>query len=593
MSNETEPASPAAPPGSPAEIIVGIDLGTTNSAIGYVKDGKPCLIPIDGEKTMPSCVGLSESGEILVGRAALNQFAVAAERTVASIKRKMGSEIPVTLGDRSYRPEEISAFILRRLKTEAEAHLERPVSKAVITVPAWFDEHQRQATRSAARAAGLDPVRILNEPTAAALAYSLDSTETQTVLVYDLGGGTFDVSLVRTERDLVEVKASHGDTHLGGDDFDDVLLEKVCEKAGLSLDELKKDWSAWRRLELACEKAKCRLSSHPFAEIHEDYLLGDAHLNVEISRPEFEELIEPLLEKTWSSLAQAMRDAGATPASIDKILLAGGSSRIPLIHDSIAQRVGIEPSSEVNPDLVVALGAAIQGGLIAGEDLSSILVDIATHTYSIESLFQDHFETLCAPIIPRGTALPVARSEAFRTVHDGQTEVEIRAYQGETPYPEENTRLGEFRVEGLSRVPAGNRVIVEFALDLNGLLKVTATEKSTGLAKSVEIDTHESFTNIDLAEAQRRVAEAFGDDVEDGEVLPDAEEASAGPGDLLARAKDLKKRAETLMAGDLADEDKTDINSLLRKSADAVKSGDHDRLEDLSNQLDDILFYLE
>jgi molecular chaperone DnaK len=573
------------------EPIAGIDLGTTNSAIGILENGIPRLIEIDGRPTMPSCVGLDETGRILVGQAALNQLAAAPDRTVASIKRQMGSELPVRLGERDYRPEEISAFILKRLRQEAERDLGRPLTKAVVTVPAYFDEKQRRATRDAAQLAGFETVRILNEPTAAALAYNMQEQGSQTILVYDLGGGTFDVSLVACEKGLVEVKASHGDTQLGGDDFDEALVNHLVEAwAGAKPLDLSDPRTA-RRLKMAAEVAKCRLSDQPYAQVREEYMDPDTHLELEIDRNSFEELVAPLLEKTWDAMHAALRDGGTLPRNIDKIVLAGGSTRIPLVRHMIEARLGLAPGAELNPDLVVALGAAIQGGIIAGEEVGAILVDIATHTFSTSSIRPDGYGLFCVPIIPRGTPLPVTRAEAFRTIHDNQREVQVEVYQGESSEPGENLRIGEFLISGLGRVPAGNIITTQFSLDLDGLLEITAIEKDTGLAKAVTIDTHDVKATFDLAEARRRISSAFGD--EPADAPPAGDEPSTRVHDETTRAKDLRKRAEKLMDGDLDEEDRADLQGLLDAMRDAVRARDFATLGERSDQIEDIIFYLE
>ena len=578
----------------PSENIVGIDLGTTNSAIAIVQNGIPLLIEIDSAPTMPSCVGLSKSGEILVGKAAHNQLAVMPERTIASIKRLMGTEQKVLMGEKEYRPEEISAFILKRLKEAAESHLDSPVSKAVITVPAYFDENQRRATQHAAQLAGLEAIRILNEPTAAAMAYNLQNEEDQTILVYDLGGGTFDVSIVTCERGLVEVRASHGDTNLGGDDFDDALSKILAEKWPNASPLDMADLRTSRRLKLAAEAAKCRLSDFAYAKIREDYLQGDEHLESEIARHEFEELILPYLEKTWDALQTALKDAQLSASNVDKILLVGGSTRIPIIQQLIEAKIGKAPNRDVHPDLVVAMGAAIQGAIIAGEEIGSILVDIATHTFSTDAVSDPFSPVVCVPIIKRGTPLPVTRSEAFHTLHDNQDGVDITVYQGESEIPEENLTIGNFKIEGLSQAPSGNVILCELTLDLNGLLEVTATEKATGLAKSVRIDTHNVKTTFDLAEARQKLAETFGN--ENTIDITTADESDESPGEEnkeLARAKSLRKRVEKLIDSGIDPEDESDLKDLLDKSRDAVKSRLYQHLAEYSDQIEDIVFYLE
>ncbi len=578
----------------PSENIVGIDLGTTNSAIAIVQNGAPGLIEIDGAPTMPSCVGLSESGEVLVGKAALNQLSALPEQTIASIKRLMGTEHTVSMGEKQYRPEEISAFILKRLKEEAERQLDGAVSKAVITVPAYFDENQRRATQHAAELAGLEAIRILNEPTAAAMAYNLQNEEDQTILVYDLGGGTFDVSIVTCEKGLVEVQSSHGDTHLGGDDFDDalsrMLAEKWPNKSPLDLADMKTS----RRLKLAAEAAKCRLSDYAFAEIREDHLQGEEHLESEIARHEFEELISPFLEKTWEALQISLQDAQLLAGNVDKILLVGGSTRIPIIQELIEAKIGRAPSRDVHPDLVVAMGAAIQGAIIAGEEIGTILVDIATHTFSTDAVADHYSPAICVPIIKRGTPLPVTRSEAFFTIRDNQEDVNITIYQGEASIPEENLKIGEFTVEGLSKAPSGNVILCELSLDLNGLLDVTATEKVTGLAKSVRIDTRNVKTTFDLAEARQKLAETFGDeDIINVTNTDEPQESSGGENKELARAKSLRKRAEKLIESGIDPDDESDLKQLLEQSRDAVKTREYGQLAEHSDQIEDIVFYLE
>jgi molecular chaperone DnaK len=573
-----------------SEIIVGIDLGTTNSAIAVMEGKLPKLIQIDGRSTMPSCVGLGESGEILVGQPALNQMLVAPERTITSVKRKMGSELPVKLGGKKYQPEEISAFILNRLKTEAERELGRPVKKAVITVPAYFDEKQRRATQNAAELAGLNAVRILNEPTAAALAYNLQSSEKQTILVYDLGGGTFDVSIVKCEEGLVEVCASHGDTQLGGDDFDQVLVEALVEgwSGSESLDVKAPQTS--RRLMLAAESAKCSLSDKPFEEISEDYLAGNDHLQMELSRNDFEQRIGSMLAKTLDSIHEALSTGGLSVHEIDKVLLVGGSTRIPLVQSMIEQRMGQPASREVDPDLIVTMGAAIQGGIIAGMDVGSILVDISSQTFSNLTLDPSTDQLTCVPVISRGTPLPVTRSEAFYTTMDNQQEIMVAVFQGESSHPEDNLEIGKFEVEGLGEVPAGNIILIEFSLDLNGILKVTAKEKSTGFEKMATIDTRDVETSFDLEKARKRMSDIF---VNENDTA--AEEVGGSQNSELTRAKGLKKRAEKILEKDkeMDSGDSSEINSLLSESLAAVKSRNYEELSALSDKLEDIIFYLE
>ncbi len=478
------------------EPIVGIDLGTTNSEIAVIRDGRPEVIRVEGEAILPSVVGLDPEGRLLVGTSARNQWILAPERTVRSIKRKMGEDVRVRLGDREYAPQEISAIILGRLKERAEQFLGQPVHKAVITVPAFFNEVQREATREAGELAGLEVVRIINEPTAAALTYDADAERMERLLVYDLGGGTFDVSIVQVERGVVEVLASHGDTHLGGDDFDQLLLDHVCDEfAKEHKIDLRKSLVAKSRVLSAVEEAKKVLSAEAVAAIQEEFIAEkDAaalHLDLEIERTEYEALIEPLLAKTLTCVDQSLDDAHLNAQQIDKVILVGGASRTPLVHRLLERRLGRELHTEVDPDLCVAMGAAVQGGLINGIDVGPVLVDITPHTLGISALGHLHgmmSEHKFAPVIHRNTPLPAARSEMFTTACDKQETARISIFQGEEQDARQNQFIGEFLLEGLAEVHAGNEILVRFELDLNGILKVTAEEHATGLQKQLKVE---------------------------------------------------------------------------------------------------------
>ena len=580
-----------------SEPIIGIDLGTTNSAVAVVENGVPIIINVDGQPTMPSCVGLDANGALVVGQPALNQLVASPESTVISIKRKMGTDAIINLGDKAFSPEEISSFILGRLKKAAEAHLGQPVTKAVITVPAYFDESQRKATADAAKLANLEAVRIINEPTAAALAYDAESATNQTMLVYDLGGGTFDVSLVVVEDGVVEVKASHGDTQLGGDDFDDALVAHVTdifhEEHGLTFEN---DLRAQRRLKVALERAKRTLSDHPFVKVQEDFLADDKHLTTEISRDDYEEMIDEYLQKTLTCVHKAMEDAKVLPEQLDKILLVGGSSRTPAVSILIENLLGIAPSFEVNPDLIVAMGAAVQAGTLAGVKSQSILVDITPHTFSTSTLDTSmgfHCE-ICVPLIKRNTPLPCRKSEVFYTMSDNQDAVLVTAFQGEGLTAPENTLVGDFMVKGLSRVPAGNPLVLDFELDLNGMLAVTATEKSTGLTKQVVMDTNSNMRSFDLEQARGNIAElteftpASGDEMITTQI-PNQDASSTA----VTEAKQLRKRAEALIVEGVAEDDKLEILELVNKTTAAVKVGDQATITRLNQSLSDVLFYLE
>ena len=581
------------------ELIVGIDLGTTNSELAVIQDEKIHVVPIHGNPIMPSCVGLDATGKLIVGQTARNQLVAAPDRTVLSIKRKMGEDVKVTLGERQYSPEEISSFILRELKQEGERELGQPIRKAVITVPAFFNERQRRATQVAGELAGLEVVRIINEPTAAALAYGAGAQEGETMLVYDLGGGTFDVSVVVVEHGVVEVKASHGDVRLGGDDFDDLLVEHALAafKRQHNVD-LPRDTRTLRRLKVVMEKAKCTLSDEPFVAIREEYLDGQRHLELELLRDDYERLILPLLERTLDCCHRSLSDAKLGPKDIAKVMLVGGATRTPLVHNLLRQRMRLDPRFEINPDLIVAMGAGVQGSVIAGGKRHSILVDITPHTWNTTAVsFQRGFEdVICVPIIPRNTPLPASKSEMVFTMWDEQPATKVEVYQGEGASPGQNTLIGDFMVEGLSAVPAGNPIVIHFDLDLNGMLKVTASEKISGLAKSVTLDTRGGHA-VNIEEARRNMASLVG---EPGKTLeftaaPDAGET---PGDgesreLLASAKDLRKRGEALLQKDLGADDATEIRDLMHQSAAAITAGDWATLSAKNDALSDLIFYLE
>jgi molecular chaperone DnaK len=578
------------------EVIAGIDLGTTNSAIAFVRDGVPEVVPIDGQPTMPSCVGIDPNGKLVVGQPARNMLIASPESTVLSIKRKMGEDTRVALGERSFSPEEISSFILRRLKDEAEKFLGHPVQKAVITVPAFFDDNQRKATQNAGTLAGLEVVRIINEPTAAVLAYEAGHSADERILVYDLGGGTFDVSVVVVESGVVEVKASHGDTHLGGDDFDQLLVQHVVDEFHRQHHVfLNEDPRTLRRLKVILERAKCQLSDEPFVRIREEYIYDDLHLEMEIRRDEYEEMIAPYLQKTLDCIHHALQDARLLPGDIAKVMLVGGATRTPLVHQLIEEKLEIVPRWEINPDLIVALGASVAAAGIAGEETKSILVDITAHSFGVEAITMTYEgeRMVYSPIIHRNTPLPVSRSEIFSTYQDGQTEVDVTVYEGEDPVPERNTFIGQFRVEGLRKAPAGNPIVVNFNLDLNGILKVTATEKETGLNKTVTLDTRGANSSFEIDKARENIQSLVEEPAENRAV---EEESGAGPvddQDLLRTAKDLRKRAETLFQKGISEDDASEIRDLLKQSAEAVKVHDREKLSALNERLSDIIFYLE
>jgi molecular chaperone DnaK len=616
-----------------ADVIVGIDLGTTNSEVAALIDGKVEVLAADGEQIMPSFVGLSPAGALLVGTPARNQYVVYPERTVKSIKRLMGGSERVSMGEQTYSPPEISAVILRALKARAEAALGQPVSRAVITVPAYFSDAQRQATRDAGEIAGLEVVRILNEPTAAALAYGSDRSGDRTVLVYDLGGGTFDVSLVQVSGDVTEVLASHGNNRLGGDDFDQLLLDHVLGRftAGGGPD-LRSDRRAMSRLLRAAEEAKKRLSFEPYTRVREEHLAArddvPAHLDLEVSREEYERLIRHLVESTLDSVHRALSDAGKRPDQVDEILLVGGATRTPLVSELLREKTGLTPRQEVHPDLCVALGAGVLAARLAGHDIDRVLVDISPYSFgpSYFGLLDGRPSEHCYhPVIERNTPLPASRTDRYSTMVDNQEACEICVYQGDNPNALNNILVGRFRVEGLSAVPAGNEILCRMDLDLDGILRVTATEKRTGLAKHITIEgATTAMTDAQVAEARRRMLNLLGDaedrapagldegnadaadlDLDEGEIdeatgrSPRLDSASgeAAGGDRerrvsISEARALLERGRRLLER-MSPEDREETTRLGQAIELAIRGGDWEQLRAATADLADLLFYVE
>ncbi|MGR8999319.1 MAG: Hsp70 family protein [Gammaproteobacteria bacterium] len=575
------------------EIIIGIDLGTTNSEVAVVENGQVLVIADNNKKILPSFVGIDDQGDILVGESARNQYLVYPERTVKSIKRLMGQDTQVNLAGHAYAPQEISAIILKRLKAIAEQYVDQAVTKAVITVPAYFSDAQRQATREAGEIAGLDVVRMINEPTAAALAYGGNQVEQKRMLVYDLGGGTFDVSVVNIESGVVEVLSSHGDNQLGGDDFDQQIIEHILdhlqETQGVDVRQHSK---ALARITRAAENAKFVLSDEPYARIEEEYLLeheGTAiHLSLELSRIDYEEMIEDYINATIDAVHIAMKGAKLTPADIDEILLVGGSTRTPCIRERLYDEFGFEPHSEVDPDLCVAMGAAIQAAMISGQEVDAVLVDVTPYTYgtsAIGYLDDEYYPFKYVPIIHKNTALPNRKTEAFVTHHDGQEIVNITIYQGEDPDALNNIKIGEFLVEGLRDVEAGNVITLTLALDLNGILHVSAQEKATGLEKSITIKNALSrFEHEALDTAKQRINKLFGQDETIRAVKNEAPE--------IIEARKLIAKAEALF-DKTSNEDKEDMIDLIEDINSCIEGGLNDRLKEYVAKLSDIIYYLE
>ena len=479
------------------DCIIGIDLGTTNSEVAAFIGDNVQIIGSGETKILPSCVGLSQTGELLIGTPARNQQLLYPERTVRSIKRKMGSDETVTLGERTFTPQEISALLLRELAQWARMKLGFTVEKAVISVPAYFSDAQRNATREAGKLAGLEVVRILNEPTAASLAYGYGSDENRTVMIYDLGGGTFDVSIVTIENNVTEVLASHGNNHLGGDDFDQLLVDRLVnefrDQHGVDLNA--NHPVALSRLWWTAEETKKKLSFEPFAKIREEALVDihgkPLHLETEISREEYEQMIGPLIESTLDSVSRAMDIAGKKPGDLDAILLVGGSTRIPLVARVLEERAGIVPRHDIHPDLCVALGAGVLASRLCGCGVDRVLVDVTPYSFGPSYLGERGgvpYQYCYHPIIRSNTALPVTRTDKYYTSFPYQEEVDIDIYQGDDPDALKNIPVGHFRVEGLRPTRELNPVLCRMSLDIDGILKVTAIEKETGKTKQITID---------------------------------------------------------------------------------------------------------
>ncbi len=564
---------------------IGIDLGTTNSVVAVMEGGKPTVIAnAEGSRTTPSIVGFSKNGERLVGQLAKRQAILNPDRTIISIKRHMGEDFKKNIDGKDYTPQEISAMILRKLADDASSYLGEKVTSAVITVPAYFNDAQRQATKDAGKIAGLDVLRIVNEPTAAALAYGLEKEKTEKVLVFDLGGGTFDVSILEIGDGVHEVLSTSGDTHLGGDDFDqkvmDWLAEEFKKTEGI---DLKTDKQAMQRLKEAAEKAKCELSSVVETNINLPFITADAngpkHLDMTLSRAKFEELSHDLLERCKKPVEQAIKDAGISKNEIDEVVLVGGSTRIPAVQALVKEYTGKEPNQSVNPDEVVAVGAAVQAGVLAGEVKDIVLLDVTPLTLGIETL-----GGVMTPLVQRNTTIPVSKSQVFSTADDNQTAVDIHVLQGERPMARDNKSLGMFRLDGIPPAMKGMpQIEVTFDIDANGIVNVTAKDKATNKEQKITITNSSNLSESDI---DKMVKEAEANATEDKKKKEEAETKNNAES-MISAADRIVKDFE----GKISDSDKTKLEeqkTALRKALDENKA--HEEIKKLSEDLQQTMY---
>ena len=546
---------------------IGIDLGTTNSCVAVIEGGEPVVIPnAEGARTTPSVVAFSKTGERMVGQVAKRQAITNPERTVSSIKREMGSNYKVTIDGKSYTPQEISAMVLQKLKADAEAYLGEPVTSAVITVPAYFTDAQRQATKDAGKIAGLDVKRIINEPTAAALSYGVDKDNDQKVMVYDLGGGTFDVSIIEMGDGVQEVLATAGNNRLGGDDFDQRIMDWILNsfKAEQGID-LSGDKMAMQRIKEAAEKAKIELSGVTSAAINLPFITADAtgpkHLDMTLSRAKFNELTADLVEKTMGPVRQALSDSGLSIGEISKVLLVGGSSRIPAVQEAVKNFIGKDPFKGINPDECVAIGAAIQAGVLGGEVQGLLLLDVTPLSLGVETM-----GGVMTKIIDRNTTIPTKKSQIFSTAADGQTQVEVNVLQGEREFARDNKQLGLFKLDGIAPAPRGiPQIEVTFDIDANGIVNVSAKDLGTGKEQHITISSSSNMSKEDIDRA-----------VKDAEQFAEQDKKRREEVDTKNNAENLCYTAEKLVSdsGDkMQDSDKNEINTKVAALRETLKNG--------------------
>ena len=552
---------------------IGIDLGTTNSCVAVIEGGEPVVIPnAEGARTTPSVVAFSKTGERMVGQVAKRQAITNPERTVSSIKREMGSNYKVTIDGKSYTPQEISAMVLQKLKADAEAYLGEPVTSAVITVPAYFTDAQRQATKDAGKIAGLDVKRIINEPTAAALSYGVDKDNDQKVMVYDLGGGTFDVSIIEMGDGVQEVLATAGNNRLGGDDFDQRIMDWILNsfKAEQGID-LSGDKMAMQRIKEAAEKAKIELSGVTSAAINLPFITADAtgpkHLDMTLSRAKFNELTADLVEKTMGPVRQALSDSGLSIGDISKVLLVGGSSRIPAVQEAVKNFIGKDPFKGINPDECVAIGASIQAGVLGGEVQGLLLLDVTPLSLGVETM-----GGVMTKIIDRNTTIPTKKSQIFSTAADGQTQVEVNVLQGEREFARDNKQLGLFKLDGIAPAPRGiPQIEVTFDIDANGIVNVSAKDLGTGKEQHITISSSSNMSKEDIDRA-----------VKDAEQFAEQDKKRREEVDTKNNAENLCYTAEKLVtdSGDkMQDSDKNEINTKVAALRETLKNGTVDQIK--------------